>query len=259
VIRRAWPLFTIAAAGWSLLGWYVDRVVAEPRHLLPLGAALFLLIRRSSVARDEPPPLLATAAVLAFAAAIAFLPPLLATTLLAVTVALVASPRLFGRRLQPGFGGLLLLSLPTLPALELIAGYPLRVASGTIAAALLRTGGLAAGRAGTILQIDGELYSIDAPCSGIAMWWTALLVVAWIAARSNASIGRTLAGAGAATAIVVGGNALRSAALVHVELSRLPVPDWFHEAVGGIAFALCVAAIVALLGRWKEVHACAAR
>jgi exosortase/archaeosortase family protein len=259
VIGRWWPLLAIAAAGWSLAGWFVDRLVSDPWHLLPLGAALYLLFSRRSAVRYDPPPVTATLVMFAFAFAIPFLPPLLGATSLALVATLVASPRFFQRRLHAGFGGLLLLSLPTLPALQLIIGYPLRIASGAIAAVLLRLGGMPAERVGTILQVDSELYSIDAPCSGISMWWTALLIVAWIAARSDASAIRAFLGASVATAIVVGGNALRSAALVQLEVSRLPVPDWFHEAVGTAAFVLCAGAIILLLGRAKEVRACAVR
>jgi len=226
VTSRWWPLLACAVAGWSLGGWYVGRVEADPWHLVPLAGALALLAGRRGEARDDPPPLTASLAMALFAVGVPFLPPLLSATCLAVAATLAASPCFFGRRLHAGFGGLLLLALPTLPALQLVVGYPLRVASGTLAAALLRVGGVPAARAGATLEVGGELYSIDAPCSGISMWWTALVVVAWLAARANASVGRTLAGAAVATALVVAGNALRSAALVRLELSRLPAPEW---------------------------------
>jgi exosortase/archaeosortase family protein len=254
-----WPLAAILVAGWPLLPWYGARVAEEPWHLAPLAGATALLWSRRSRATLGRPPLVATLAVAAYAVSHPFLPPLLRATVLAVAVTAAAGPAFFGRALQPGFGALLLLALPALPSSRMVLGYPLRAASGALAAGLLRIGGAPATREGVVLRVGDELYSIDAPCSGIAMSWTALAIVAWLAARADASMLRTLGAALLALALVLVGNALRTAALVRLDASRLEVPGWSHEAVGLAAFALCVAAIVATVGRTMETHACSAR
>ncbi len=249
MMLRWWPLFAIALVGWPLGGWLYARVGEEPWHLVPLCAALFLLVRAAPQGRPDAPPIGATIFVLAYAISRSALTPLLEACLLVVAATLAASPRFFGRRLEPGFGALLLLSLPVMPSLQMVVGYPLRVVSGTIAAALLRLGGMTATHAGAVLRVNGEILAVDAPCSGIAMWWTALLIAAWVAARSGASVGRTLGGALLATICVIFGNGLRSAALVQLQATRLIVPDWMHEGVGLTSFTLCAVAILFVLER----------
>jgi len=248
-MNRWWLLFAIAFAGWPLGGWFAACIGEDPWHLLPLLAAFVLLVQADAPEKREAPPLGATIAMLAYAASQAFLTPSLQACLLVVAATLAASPSFFQRRLEPAFGALLLLSLPVIPLLQLFVGYPLRVISGTLAAGLLRVSGLAAEHAGAVLCVEGEIFAVDAPCSGIAMWWTALLIAAWVAARSRASVGRTLLGALLATVCVIFCNGLRSAALVQLQTMRFIVPDWMHEGVGLMTFALCAVGILFVLER----------
>jgi exosortase/archaeosortase family protein len=152
---------------------------------------------------------------------------------------------------------LVLLALPALPTAQFVLGYPLRAAAGEVAASLLGLAGFAVVREGVALRWGERLAAIDAPCSGVNMLWTALLLVLVLAALGRLSARRTALLAGSAAVLAVAGNGLRAASLFLVESGALPLPlrlpgATLHAALGVVAFALSSMPPLWMFGRWQR-------
>lgn len=272
----------LAAAAWPSASWYAAELAKSPWALAPPALFAWHVASgaRSSArgraggdsgangandsngangANRVAPGALATAFVLAYAVTHPVLPSIFAAAWIALAAAALGSAARGARRFEPGLGALALLALPVIPELQLTVGYPLRVVAGEVAAWVLRAGGAVVERTGATLAIGGERVVVDAPCSGVSMWWAALLVAAWWATRAGAGWRRTAVAGAAATVAVLFANGLRSAALVRVAPMSIDVPAWAHEAVGLVCFAACVAPVVWWLDRRAERSAsCAA-
>lgn len=246
-----------AAAFWPVWSWYARRMLDpsdEPWGLVALAAlaALSFATAAGVRARSFAVPAALTAV---YAAAYPWVPPLGRLTLALAACAATLATLTGGRPLHPSRLALAALATPLVPTLQFVAGYPLRVAAGELAAVLLRASGLPVAREGVLLALGDAVVQIDAPCSGVRMLWAGLFLAAVVSWRLRASASATCLAA-AAVAVVLA-NALRSAALFLPEAGLLRVPAFVHEAVGLVAFAL-VAALVALVARRMEVHACGA-
>jgi len=248
-MKRVWPFLALAAAAWPSFGWYFERVREQPWYLLPLALVALHLAQRARTTRPTQIPRLAILCVLGYALTQSVLPPLFATLWIVLAATLLAQSDLGDERPSPGVGALFLLALPVIPSLQMVIGYPFRVLSGEVAVFLLRLGGVAAERSGAMLVRDGQMLAIDAPCSGIKMWWMALILAAWWATRARRGvIGASLAAAGA-TFLVLLANGLRAASLTQLDSIRIPTPSWTHTAVGLVSFALCAIPPLLLLER----------
>ncbi len=169
--------------------------------------------------------------------------------LLAVSaLAALASAWRLGRRMDAALLALCMLALPLAASLQFYCGYPLRIVAGSLSAALLRMNGIAVVREGAMLAWDGQLIAIDAPCSGVKMLWAGLYLACALAASYRLPAWRTLAALVMAGAVVVAANAIRAAALFHIEAGLLILPPWAHEATGVACF------IAAAMGIYAGVH-----
>jgi exosortase/archaeosortase family protein len=260
-------LLVQAAAFWPSWRWAAARVTAgdgEGAALLACAAALLVPPRRRAphAASALPSLTLPVVLTLAYAAAVPLAPPLLRALLAAAALLATWTAGRWGSTPHPAALGLVLLALPALPTAQFLLGYPLRVAAGELAARLLRLAGLAVDRQGVALRWFGDvagerLVAIDAPCSGVQMLWTALLLALVLALLAHLSARRTLALAAAATLLAVVANALRASALFLVESGHLPSPPGGHDGIGLVSFALAAAALVALWSRWQHRQAAA--
>jgi exosortase/archaeosortase family protein len=246
-----------AAAFWPVWSWYARRLQDpsdEPWGLLALGALAVLSFATASGvrARSLAVPALLTAA---YAAAYPWVPPLARLMLALAACASTLAALTGGHPLHPSRLALAALATPLVPTLQFVAGYPLRVAAGELAALMLRASGLPVAREGVLLALGDAIVQIDAPCSGVRMLWAGLFLAAVVSWRLRAPA--SAACLAAAVVAVVLANALRAAALFLPEAGLLRVPPFVHEAVGLVAFAL-VAALVALLARRMEGRPCAA-
>lgn len=287
----------LAVAAWPSASWYAGELDRAPFALVPLalfawhvasGRGASAVLRRRDAATSssvgaapsggpsgEPSGdsfrrsnagsrarrafAVATVAVLAYAVTHPVLPAVFAAAWIAVAAAALGSAVRGARAFEPGLGALALLALPVVPELQLTIGYPLRVCAAEAATWILRAGGSIVDRAGATLVIGGERVVVDAPCSGVSMWWAALLVAAWWATRAESGWRRTAIAGGAATVAVLFANGLRSAALVRVAPLSIELPPWMHEGVGLVCFAACVLPVVWWLDRRVERSAsCAA-
>ncbi|MDF1801084.1 MAG: archaeosortase/exosortase family protein [Planctomycetota bacterium] len=235
------PLLVLACH-WRVVHGYAVHV----RHVstqrwelvaLALAGALTLALRRPAL-RVPRRFLPATLVTLVQVALFPWTPPELRGVLLATTLTLVVAPLWLGRRYSAGLHGILLLAQPFVPLFQFQLGYPLRATCAQLAAGLLRLGQLDVTARGTALEWSGASVFVDAPCSGIRMLWSGLLLTFALAmvldlgARRTALLG-TLGFGGILLA-----NGLRAAALFYLEAGIVEAPTWAHEAVGLVAFAL---------------------
>lgn len=158
----------------------------------------------------------------------------------------------FGRRIHLPLFALSLLALPLAATLQFYLGYPLRALAGAVSVALLQMNGLAVIREGALLDWQGQLISIDVPCSGVKMLWAAMYLTYTLAALYGFGILKTASAIGLALGMVVLGNAVRAAALFYTETGIVNLPPGAHTAIGLVVFAAVAGVIVCAM---RHVHA----
>lgn len=239
--------------------WYGRRLATSPDEAagLAVAALAFAFACRGSAARttssSSTPSTLLFAA---YAASFCHAPPLARAALGVTALAALVSRWRFGRALDPGFWLLLLLSLPVMPSLHFYCGYPLRRLAALAAAFLLRMQGLPVIADGAAFEWAGRQISVDAPCSGLKMVWTALVLAGAVSCQSRWGWRGTAATGLLALAVSLAANTWRACALFFVETNPV-MPAWLHEGVGLLCFAATVAAIIAGakgVERWNAAH-----
>jgi exosortase len=250
------PLAAIAVlACWDSWRWTIHRLTSAPEEGLSLLFTLALLgaltlpyiVRREGQPRVNPLPvavMLVLHAALTVANAPSILQSALATTLLAYLLYRAAHET----GPPAAFWGLIALSMPVLPSLQFVFGYPLRVVSATLTVALLNLQGVPITRDGTYVTIAGQTAQFDAPCSGIAMLWALVLVTLMAALISRLTLAKLSLALLLTVAVAIAANALRVSSLLYATtVLRDTEPPWLHEAVGLSAFALAALLLAACL------------
>jgi exosortase len=244
---------------WPVWRWYWQRVTDgsdEPWGLLALGSALLCACRDRGGSEGPDRTGLRVSLVfmmaylLALGAAPALLRAVLGVSALAFTLAALGGAR--APRLS--LWGLLLLSLPLLSSLQFYLGYPLRLATAFAATGVLRMLGLAVEQQGTTMTWFDQTVLIDGPCSGIQMLWVGLFLCALFAELLRTPAKRFLMQAMASLGIVLAGNTLRATLLFFKETRLVELPDWTHEGVGLLTFAVIAGLILRLMGRRAYAH-----
>jgi exosortase/archaeosortase family protein len=251
-------LAIVLAATWDTWRWYAGRVAATPDEAAALATIAALLAGAAVVRWRTGEPEAATedrwllpcitGLLLAYAALSLVAPPIVRAA-----PALVAALLCLHRLARPGtpplaLWGLAALALPVLPTLQFYLGYPLRLLSAALTVPLLQLNGLAVERQGTFLLWRGELLQFDAPCSGVAMLWSGLLLTLGLATWWRLPSGATLLAVAATIVAVVIGNVLRAASLFYLEAGLVPASaPWWHESIGLVAFAAASLVIVAVV------------
>ncbi len=255
------------AAFWPVWAWYAKRFAAGNGDdqwclLAGLTAIVFLLRERKTlVSRGLEQPciwFLPTLLMSAYAATFHLLPPILRAVIAVIAIAFTLSQCLVRKPLQPAIVGLFLLALPIIPLLQFYLGYPLRVVVGAVTAPLLQLSGLAVVREGTCLNWNGQLISIDAPCSGIKMLWAGMFLLFAVASFYHLTTLKTLWAALFAAVVIVAGNILRASALFYLEAGVLNLPatinpNLAHAGVGLVTFLFTAIGIVGSV-RWLQQH-----
>jgi exosortase/archaeosortase family protein len=95
------------------------------------------------------------------------------------------------------------------------------------------------------LNWNDKLILIDAPCSGVKMLWTGFYLAFTLACYYKFNSKRTALTCGTTLIAILLGNTFRAAALFYVESGAINLvwPDWTHEGVGVVVFALTAIAI----------------
>ncbi|WP_426339486.1 archaeosortase/exosortase family protein [Pseudoduganella sp. S-14] len=241
-------LAALCLACWPVLLWFATGTLDgsnDSAGLLAAAAAAAVVAfapARQALAR----PLLLPCAWLAvyLAATICKVPVPARSLILAAAITVLASSARLGKRFDVALFALCILALPFAATLQFYLGYPLRVLAGDVSVFLLRMNGVLVTREGAMLAWHGQLVSIDAPCSGVKMLWTGLLLASAAAgARRLASL-PTTAALTLAVVVVVAANALRASALFYVETGIVHLPQAAHGAIGIVSFAGAGAAIL---------------
>ncbi|MDY6947194.1 MAG: archaeosortase/exosortase family protein [Pseudomonadota bacterium] len=244
--KRMLILAALLVATWPVWRWMAARFAdgsGDTWELLAALTVIVVLIRDS----DAPPALvkltLPAALLLAYAATCGLLSPLPRGMLAMATIGAAASALWYGKRVDVAICGLLLISLPVMASLNFYLGYPLRVAAGSIAAALLQMNGIAAVREGAQLVWDGRSVAIDAPCSGVKMLWAGAYLSFALSAMMRLSARRTVVLALLSVVVVIVANAIRATSLFYVEAGIFQGPELLHEAIGLVMFAFAAVAL----------------
>lgn len=242
-------------ACWDSWRWTIHRLTQSPEEGLSL-LFTFALLAVLSIPRLRHPALFARidpilpAAMLTLHAALtvaqapSIIQSALATTLLAYIVYRVA----LNTAPPAAFWGLIALSMPVLPSLQFVFGYPLRIVSAALTVALLNLQGVPITREGTYVTIAGQTAQFDAPCSGIAMLWALILVTLMTALIARLSVARLGLALLLTVAAAFAANVLRVASLLYATtMLGETEPPWLHEAVGLAAFAFAALLLAACL------------
>lgn len=234
-----WCFEAWRSPGYSSGGlWFL--VVA----LAVAGAALY----RAPALRLSIGWLLTTGAILTlYGAAGAALPPQGAALLAAVGLATAWLAVSRGTTLAGrwGIAALFPLTLPMGVGVDFYVGFPLRLLVTQATAALL---GPQVHATGTALSDGVNTVFVDAPCAGLRMLGTSLMLAAATGAIGRAEIGRTLLLLLFGGGIALLGNIARAATLYFVETVPA-LQGTSHEAVGLAIFVSCAALQIALA--WK--------
>jgi exosortase/archaeosortase family protein len=257
----------LVLAYWPIWSWYFARTFDgsdEPWGLCALLAAVVYLV----VSCKKSPPQWSSTRILGPAQALLMvlycllLPvaPMQIQAIIAVTAVGLACSKLFLRRLEPGFLALLLLSLPVVSSMQFYLGYPLRLLVAKASAISLQLMGFAVGSKGTALTYLGQIFEVDAPCSGIRMLWSGLFLAALLICM------RRVNWRGAAVLFpftviaVIGMNVIRATSLFYVSAMALGpfldrvIPDW-HGAIGLAAFLGSACGIYFVARKLPVLHA----
>jgi exosortase len=244
-----------AAATWHSGAWIVHRLYASPEEGLSLLCTVALLsgltLPRLRGGGGVPAvPVTFVAVLLAAHAALTVADaPLIFRACMAVTALLfIAYRAAFETRPPLAFWVLVALSMPVLPSLQFVLGYPMRLVSAGLTVGLLNLQGVPAGRDGTYVTIGGETVQFDAPCSGVAMLWTLTLVTLMVALVDRFSPLQLCVALAMTAAIAVVCNVLRVSSLLFADATLAGDSlSWVHEAIGLTAFAISAGGLVLLL------------
>jgi exosortase/archaeosortase family protein len=253
-------LAALTVALWPVWRWMGLRFTdgsGDLWELLALATAAAVLVRDRALMSRHPGSISLWMPVLflvAYAASYHHLSALPRAMLAMASLGTAVSSLWYGKRAEVALCGLLLICLPVMASLNFYLGYPLRVAAGTLAEALLHMNGIAAVREGTQLQWSGQTVAIDAPCSGVKMLWTGAYLSLSLSAMMRLSDLRALALLASTAAVVILANAFRATSLFYVEAGLIQAPDSFHDAIGLVMFAFAAVTVFALARRLAEAQ-----
>ena len=263
--RLKWILLILGLqiiAFWEVWRWYLTRAVYSWDHpwglLAFIAATLFLLVSKKPWPGADRSLFLPALLIVVYVATYFVLPPLGRATIAFTALALTLSSLRFGKCFHPGLFGLFYLSLPTIPTLQFLGGYPMRVAVAQLTAPILRMGSFAVVPEGTCLNWAGRLIWIDAPCSGIKMLWVGVFLTSVLLCLYELPVLKAMLLLPLTFIVVIGANVFRAVALFYLEAGILEMPSWGHEYAGLIAFVLEAAGIVFIVFRLRRGNVCEA-
>ncbi len=249
------------AAYWPVVYWFALRIRHSAQDssevfALALAAGLMFLRRQKMGEPAKIAGMLVPAIVgtLVYAALYPWLLDEVQGVLMATTGALLLSPLWLGKRYSLGLHGLLLLAQPLIPVFQYQLGYPLRATCAKLAAGLLQLGQLDVSANGTALEWAGNSVYVDAPCSGIRMLWSGMLLTFALAMILDLGTLKTIALAVTAFASILMANALRASALFYLESGLIKGPAWMHEGVGLVSFGFVGVTLLGLTVRLSRAQ-----
>ncbi len=234
---------------WPIWLWLARRL-GHPEHAACMVAAasglIFLLLhtKKSGPAEGNRPYIVFTSIglMLLYVVLLTFTPTFIAAfPAILCTVMLAAATRGPLTRTPPAIWGLALLLLPTVPVLQEVVGYPLRIVASHIGALMLNLTGSPVQVHGVALVLGKSTVLVDAACSGVRMLWSMGFVCFLVGGLRGLKLPALLAASALALVLVVLANAMRVASLFYLETDILPgfaaLP---HAGVGIVVFTLAI-------------------
>jgi exosortase/archaeosortase family protein len=248
-------------AFWEVWQWYIARALYswdQPWGLLAFIAAIaFLIASRKPLPRQAPSLVVPALLIGLYAATYFVLPPLARAAIAFTAFAVTLTSLRFGKLFHPGVLGLFCLSLPAIPSLQFVGGYPLRIIVAQVTAPILRLGGFSVVPEGTCLNWAGQLIWIDGPCSGIKMLWVGMFLTFVLTCLYELPVVKALLLVPVAFVVIMAGNVFRAVALFYLEAGILEMPWWGHDYAGVVSFVLQAIAIVAIVFKLRKGRVCA--
>jgi len=235
-------------AFWSVWGWYLTRMLDgsdEPWGVLALVTVILLVTKKRT--GKEPSTLtlvISSAIAIIYIISYGHFPPLIRGVLAVIALGFSISSICYGKTMQTGVIGLMLLSLPLIASLQFYGGYPIRVITAFVSSQLLNIVGYNVQPQGTLLYWLGEVIAVDAPCAGIKMLWTGLYLNFTLATWYQLSFLKTWLSTSFTLFSVFIGNICRATLLFFTESGIVNAPDIVHQLIGMFVFAIVVSAVL---------------
>ncbi len=244
-------------AFWPVMQWYASRIgdgSDEPWGVLALLTAVVFAVKHGR--RESKLGMTPVALTLAYVLLFPLLPPLGRAMIAACALASLSSSVFYGRAFHSGMFSLLMLSLPLIPTAQFYLGYPLRALTAVLISEFLQLAGMNVVQQGAMLTIGQHAVWIDAPCSGIKMFWTGSYVVACLLSTLSFSARRAMALSIVAALAIFIANLSRCALLFFLEVYAPDYPAWWHSATGifaflGAATIICAAGLALRRDRYR--------
>ncbi len=235
-------------ACWSVWGWYLTRMLDgsdEPWGILALVTVIMLVIKKGTWNTPSTTSLGISAMIaIIYIISYGYFPPLIKGGLAVIVLGFSISSICYGKTIQTGVIGLMLLSLPLIASLQFYGGYPIRVITAFLSSHLLNWVGYNVQPQGTLLYWLGEVIAVDAPCAGIKMIWTGLYLNFTLATWYQLSFLATWISTSFTLFSVFIGNICRATLLFFTESGIVNAPDIVHQAIGMLVFAIVVIAVL---------------
>lgn len=241
-------LFGQFLAFWPVWYWYAQRMLDgsdEPWGILAFATVIMLVTRKGIWNVPSVMTLLICSVITAvYAVNYGYLPPLFRGILAVTATSFLVSSICFGRTIQTGIVGLMLVSLPLIASLQFYGGFPIRVITAFVSSQILNLIGYNVQPQGTLLYWLGEVIAVDAPCAGIKMLWTGLYLNFTLAAWRDLGFFATWLSTSVTLFSVFIGNILRATLLFFTESGLVNAPNIAHQAIGLMVFATVALAVL---------------
>lgn len=241
---------------WPVWIWYVRRILYstfEYVSVIPLIAIIFFIVRDKKIAciielkKYNLFILLMSVYIILFH----YIPELVRAFLAFSIIAFLLSEVYFKIKINFTLLGLFFLSLPVIPTIDFYFGYPLRLLATNISFLLIRMSGYRVELEGTMIEYGNRFVCVDAPCSGIKMLWTGILLSFILTGFFRFTNKKTLILSIYAFIFVIAGNIIRSTLLFFTESGIFVMPEWFHAAVGAAIF-ISLTAVITLTAYYMD-------
>ncbi len=263
---KAILVFATCAALHPVFRWIAVRSVDgsdEPWGVVALAVVAVLVLLRarapSGASHPRPGGLAGVALwLVAYGLTYPWLTPLPRGILAMTALAFLLSRLYFGASVNLGLLVLLNLGLPLIASVQFYLGYPLRLLVAWATAGLLHCSGFGVDVVGVGLNLGERTITVDAPCSGVRMLWVGAFASSLLAVLKHYSARETVTFMVGASVCLFIANVVRAAALFHVELGLIALPQGTHDAVGLVMFVGAMGMIAALglfVGRGARHHA----
>jgi len=213
----------------------------ESWGLLALVAAMFFVFSQKAIEKREVrkfAQLPALLTVLIYMLLFQEIPMIFSAALAMLALSFFLSRQYYDSFLKPGICGLMIIALPLISSFQFYLGYPMRLLAAHLTSPLMQLAGFSCHVEGVVIHCNEIAVVVDAPCSGIRMGWVAYFFCYFLSCHYNFNLKKTLLCMTAASVSILLANVIRACSLVHIEMSAKPFPDYFHDLVGLLSFAL---------------------